>query len=266
LNANRIEPLQVSDTRRFVGVASNLPLSDAYPILCWVIENAIRRRGHSEEAKRLLHSTYDAAIVGCELSFRLGGRASDRFRCIVARDFRESSGTGLIVRSGRRVEALAFLRDWLAQNVADYLKICDPYFGTDDLEALRLIPTTGRPLTVGILTSSKRQDRDRGGLPLQERYRNKWAEMSDQSPPPTEVVVVGNSLGDLPIHDRWWLTRGKGLRIGTSFGSLGDVKESEISLLSAAEALQCEARVDEYLSLRKREHNGERLSLSVFSL
>jgi hypothetical protein len=79
-------------------------------------------------------------------------------------------------------------------------------------------------------------------------------------------MIVGNLKGELPIHDRWWLTKGTGLRIGTSFGSLGNRKESEISTLTTSEAIEREAEIDEFLRMQKREHNGERLSVMAFTL
>ncbi len=72
--------------------------------------------------------------------------------------------------------------------------------------------------------------------------------------------------GDLPIHDRWWITQGHGLRMGTSFNSLGGKRESEISILADHEIVQREQEIDEFLNFRKREHNGERLNIHAFSI
>jgi len=62
------------------------------------------------------------------------------------------------------------------------------------------------------------------------------------------------------------VTRGGGLRIGTSFNSLGLNKASEISVLSVAEANMREVEVDAYLTRQKREHNNVRLNYSLFTL
>ncbi|HVB86864.1 MAG TPA: hypothetical protein VNK23_09415, partial [Candidatus Dormibacteraeota bacterium] len=142
---------------------------------------------------------------------------------------------------------------------------CDPYFGPDDLQVLQLVLRSAPHLKVAILTSRKQQQMN-GAVDVEESYKKKWRSICDQQAPDTEIVVVGNSKGELPIHDRWWLTKGKGLRIGTSFNSLGAKKESEISGLTEAESRELELRVDEFIETRKREHNGEKLSVFVFSL
>jgi len=69
--------------------------------------------------------------------------------------------------------------------------------------------------------------------------------------------------GQLPVHDRWWLTPGYGLRFGTSFNGLGHSRDSEISLLSPEEAEIFEQEVDQYLLRKKREHRGEKLLYTI---
>ena len=265
LQAGRIEAQPVSATRQLVKIASSKAMSQAYPILSWFIQNAISRRKHAEQSKKLLRGIYDGTLVGCELSFRLGGRTSDRFRKLVI-SANKAARTSLIVHSGDRENALEFLGKWLSENAKDYLKICDPYFDPEDLDVLQLILGSVGLKNVSILASRKQQEKQGSQLSIEERFKNRWREISDQSPPETEIVIVGNANGDLPIHDRWWITKGAGLRMGTSFKSLGDRKESEISHLDSADAAQCELEIDEFLTLRKREHNGEKLSIQIFTL
>jgi hypothetical protein len=80
------------------------------------------------------------------------------------------------------------------------------------------------------------------------------------------MIVGTESRGELPIHDRWWLTKGAGLRLGKSFGTLGLNTDCEISSLSPDEAQQLEAEVDQYLQGVKREHANERLLFTWFNL
>jgi hypothetical protein len=206
---------------------------------------------------------FKASLVGCELSFRLSERSANAANRSIHHERKVNEG--VLVRAGHRASALDFLVDWIEANCTGYLHICDPYFGAEDLDLLRLVLASGRDLKITILTSRKQQERTRTPA-LDEHYRNKWKQISDQSPPQTEIIVVGNRQGELPIHDRWWLTRGKGLRVGTSFNTLGSRRESEISILSEAEAQSCQREIDEYIAMRKREHNGEKLSIYMFSL
>jgi hypothetical protein len=205
----------------------------------------------------------NASLVGCELSFRLSERSANATTPSIHHE--RKANEAVLVRAGHRTNALAFLAGWIEANCTDYLHICDPYFSAEDLELLRLVLASGRDLKVTILTSRKQQERTPTPA-LDEHYRNKWKQISDQSAPQTDIVVVGNRQGELPIHDRWWLTQGKGLRVGTSFNALGSQKESEISVLSDTEAQSCQREIDEYITMRKREHNGEKLSIYVFSL
>ncbi len=266
LNANRVEPLPVGNTRIYVEMASRMPLNHAYPILSWAVENDIRRRSHAEEARRLIRGLYEATLIGCELAYLLGGRSAGKLRDSVRHAAARTDHSGIVVHSGERETAIEFLRQWLAQNVQEYLKICDPFFGPEDLEVLQLVIGSSANISVSILTSKKHQDARESGVRIEEIYQRQWRRISDQSPPQNEIVVVGTPSGDLPIHDRWWLTRGRGLRLGTSFNSIGGKKESEISVLTEPEARQLEQEIDEYLNFRKREHDGERLNIHAFSI
>jgi hypothetical protein len=61
------------------------------------------------------------------------------------------------------------------------------------------------------------------------------------------------------------LTNGAGLRIGTSFNSLGEGKLSEISKMEPAKALACEQELDKFFN-KERIIDGVRVSYSSFTL
>jgi hypothetical protein len=154
---------------------------------------------------------------------------------------------------------------WQSKELNGYLKICDPYFGPSDLDILQTIRSIAPNCEVFILTSKKNQ----GQGDLHQLYMDYWKfNISDQDPPETTIVIAGTrSQGVLPIHDRWWITRGnKGLRIGTSYNSLGLGRESEISVLSERKAEEREIEVDKFLSRKEKEYNGERLIYTTFDL
>ena len=119
---------------------------------------------------------------------------------------------------------------------------------------------------IQILTSKKHHDQEGISSPDDE-YLQQWHRISDQEPPETEIVIVGiESSGKSPIHDRWWLSKGGGLRIGTSFNSLGKTQDSSITRISGSEAEFLEIDVDQYLIYKKREYNSERLRYLSFTL
>jgi hypothetical protein len=172
------------------------------------------------------------------------------------------------VRPGERERAFEFIRGWIRSHVHDYLKICDPFFSLPDLEMLKLIKEIRPDCSVQVLTSRKEQEHRAVSLPYQETYKQylRIHVLSDD-PPPSEIVIAGvGSSGDSPIHDRWWLAGGSGLRLGTSFNSLGLSKESEASVVAESEAAALESRIDEYLVRRRREFKNERVSYDIVIL
>lgn len=266
LNANRVETLAVGRTRTFVEVASKMPLTHSFSTFSWVIENAVRRRAQAAEARTLMRGLFEASLVGCDLAHLLGGRAAGKLRDAIRFTPSRDDNRSFVIRSGDRENALAFLKDWIGQNVSKYLKICDPYFGPEDLEALQMVLASAPTVFVSVLTSKKHQDACPAGTTVEMYFQQYWRKISDQTPPRNDIWVIGTPSGDLPIHERWWLSYKNGLRMGTSYNSIGGKRESEISILSEAEAEVREAEVDEFISFKKREHNGQRLSISVFSI
>ena len=156
----------------------------------------------------------------------------------------------------------------MADKVREYLTISDPFFGPEDLEALKLVLEIKPDIKVRILTSSKHQSQEHVQHPYKETYIQHWrSQISLQDPPDTHIAVVGTKKTQgAPIHDRWWLTAGSGLRIGTSFRSLGVTKVAELSELSAETALGFENEVNRYLRMEAKEFNGEKLSYDIFTL
>jgi hypothetical protein len=91
--------------------------------------------------------------------------------------------------------------------------------------------------------------------------------LTDQDPPDVEIVVLGRQpAGDTPIHDRWILCGTQGLRLGTSIGSLGFGKVSEISEMTPEQVWNARLEVDKYATGAVREFEGERIRRHVFPL
>jgi hypothetical protein len=211
---------------------------------------------------------FEAIILGSELAASLAARSSMKLDRIKCQTIEYSEEDSMLVRAGERDKVLRALKDWFEHEVESYLKICDPFFGPDDLEVLQILRSVNPTCEVQVLTSKKHHDQE-VEKPWEETYRTHWRLhiSSSQDPPETEVVVVGvRPTGKSPIHDRWWLTDGKGLRLGTSFRSLGIDRHSEISQLTEQEARIREAEVDQYLRRDARHHNGERLVYTLFTL
>jgi uncharacterized protein YnzC (UPF0291/DUF896 family) len=247
-------------------VASEKPLREAYPIFCFVLENAVQRRAQADEARLFLRKMFEATLRACELTFLVAIRPSKKRKSQSILNRSVCTGRK-IIHARQRSEAIEYLRRWLQDNAKEYLRVCDPYFGPKDLEILQLVLESAPTLAVQVLTSRRNQDREKVRQPWVSTYRRYWHEnFSEQDPPLTDVYVVGTASGNHPIHDRWWLTRGRGLRFGSSFISLGVSKDSEISDLLEDEIREREAIMDQYLSRRKRDLLGEKLFIESFTL
>jgi hypothetical protein len=173
-----------------------------------------------------------------------------------------------LIHPGERDRAIEYLRAWLEAHASDYLYICDPYFGMGDLEAMTLVLSVDRSFQTTILTSRKKQTDDGIRDDYGKAYLEYWHKhFSEQDLPFTELAIVGTqTTGELPIHDRWWLTRGAGICLGTSFNGLGGSKTSEISVLLSPELEERTAEVEQYLRRLKRDHGGEKLNFNFVSL
>jgi hypothetical protein len=265
LNANRVTPIHVRNTRGYVRKAANWPLRDAYPVLAWVIENASRKLRKTDAANSTLRDMFNAAILGADLTARMVLRTTSSLQKLAPLFASTASADSFVVRAGERDRVHHFLESWLASKLADHLKICDPFIGPDEVvSVLKMVMLADRRVQVSFLTSRKHQPPHEN---YQELYRREWRRISDQDPPDTQIVIAGvRSTGDSPIHDRWWLTENSGLRLGTSFNSIGISKDSEISYLRAEELGEREAEVNECIYQIKRIHKNEKIDYTSFSL
>jgi hypothetical protein len=255
--------------REYVEVAGSLPFSEAYPILAWVIGNAVARYSDTEEAGRFLRLLFEAMVRCCQIAARMSQRDDGRRSIVVPGSIGAGSAEErTLIRAGQRAEAINQLREWLESSAHEYLKVCDPFFGVEDLELLQLVLAVRPGLRVQVLTSLKHQEQERLATPYDETYRSYWrSRLSDQEPPEAEIYVVGTAdKHELPIHDRWWLSKETGLRMGTSFRSLGVGKDAELSRLSREQCAIFEKDVDRFLVVKEREHQGVRVRYLVFTM
>lgn len=263
LNANRINALHVDKTRLYIEQAASLPMHEAYPILSWVIQNAVVRHANTEQALTLLRPIFEATLLGAELTARVAVRSAIDSKRLRDVRFVETGLTQNVFGAGERQAALSFLRSWFEQHLGDTLKICDQYFGPEDLDLLKLVLSVKPDCRVLVLSGQKHHNDLRISNPA-ESYRVHWRSISDQEPPETEIVIVGRAASKKsPIHDRWWITNGFGINVGTSFNSLGITQESIIMPLSEEKTIQCEQELDQYLFRQKRDYSGERLEYTI---
>lgn len=268
LNGNRIKTYQMEVLRNYIEVSSILPIQESFPILSWIIQNTVKRYFNTEQARTIIRNIFDTLMMVTELSSKMAKFSSDQMVRAKSLTIQPDQGNVVIIHAGEREYALQVIKEWFEQYVREYIKICDQYFSPVDLDVLQLLQEVNPSCRVEILTSKKQQQKEDVSKPWEEAYRDYWRiRISDQLPPQTDIVIVGTEkTGDSPIHDRWWITEGSGLRIGTSFNFLGLKKSTEISQLTEEEALSMEKEMDQFLYRQVREYNGEKLQFTSFSL
>jgi hypothetical protein len=262
LNASRIETVRLRHFREYLRIAASLPFRDAYPVYAWAIENANRRLCQSEHEKSTLRGMFHATMLNCELASRLAERTAGR----INRRRQPPTERTTLVLPGERVAAVSQLKIWLQTNAVEYLKISDPYIGPCEVvEILRLVLATCPTILVEIVTSRKYLSDSGIQPPYEDAFIVAWRKVCDQDPPDCQIVVASLPNGSSPIHDRWWVSRDAGVRLGTSFNSLGS-KVSELSCLSPEQKTTYESEIDNCLRLMMRGKDGSKIKFTSFNL
>jgi hypothetical protein len=267
LNAGRIQHFHPNEIREYIDLAANQPLSRAFPMLNWYVENAISRYAKSDQAVTFLRPLFDACVVGTQLAGQISGRSLIRLKALKQHSNELSNARSLLVTPESREDAIRVLDQWFERNLGDEVKIHDPYFGPDELCWLQQIRIANPKCVITVMTSRKHQPGQTAGTNLEDLYVETWQAQYDQLPPKAEIVIIGGERSkNSPIHDRWLVTNEAGLRFGSSLNSLGIAKESEISEMSGVDVEQKRAEMDSYLDREKTDYQGEKLRLIRFWL
>ncbi|MCI0338610.1 MAG: hypothetical protein L0226_13620, partial [Acidobacteria bacterium] len=268
LNADRANPHSYEYLRQFVSIGSRFPITMSYPIFAWVVGCVVKKYSATDQSKKYLYPLFEVLCLETKLSSQLVAKSSGYLRNVRQNAPISSGQSSYLIGAGERDIALQVIKEWLEAEVNDYLIICDQYFGVEDLELLYHLLAVRTNCKVYILTSKKHQDQSGIDGQIDDFYRTYWRlNISDQDPPDTEIIIIGmKSTGKSPIHDRWWLTNGKGFKPGTSYNSIGKSQISDITILSSEETKAKYEEIEPYLKKEKKDHNGERLLYSSIYL
>ncbi len=269
LNAGWIDPVHIEKLRPYLEFCAELPLVESsYPILSWIIENLVQRVSKAPAARTVLIPLFNSLVQGAESAINIIGKTNEGQASTFKRFSLESdtnANESLVIAPGERDRGLQFISKWMAETGGPYLKVVDPYFGVEDLALVRLVRTANPQCKLTIVTSKAHQPR---GMDLEEFYIQYWKNhISPHLPGGVDIIVAGTeSTGELPIHDRWWIMQNGGLRLGTSFNSLGTSKSSDISFIHQDSIQDNESKIDAIIQRTQREHNGSRLSFAIIAL
>lgn len=261
LLASRVEPKPTDVMLPFLNRVAGSPLDDAYPVLSWHLANLERKYTHQNDVRTHLVPHCESVLLAAELTESLLRRMSG-----APPDVPEEAGDeGMVVRRKSRQDAIAYLREWLKANVTDTIIVCDPYFSTKDIELLRLCLGASAKCAVRVLASKceleKREELS------SDVFLSAWKQQCDQDPPDTEIIAMAYTEEQAKhvIHDRWLITGDAGLRLGTSFNSLGENKLSEISVIDSTRVKDLREQLGQYVR-RQRTVDGAKLQYSTFTM
>lgn len=247
LLSSRIECKELSVMDAIVKQASAMSLSDSYPLLAWYIENLGQKYHAAKNGDSLVRPMAEKLLTTTELAISLIQKINNSTEIspkFVGGHMRETGVIGL----NNRASALGYLTEWLQAADGDII-LCDPYFSPKDVDFLALTLANAPNSNVTILTSrSKLED---AGAANDERFLESWRVIKDQDPPVTQIIAVSHADSiKTPLHDRWLLCESNGVRLGTSFNSIGTGRLSEISKLDDEEFNAIKSNLMQFINQR----------------
>lgn len=266
LNAGRSDHVHVDTTLRYLDFASRQPFSKAYPIFAWLIENAVRRHEKTDVAREIISALFEASLMAAELTIFVAARATVGKAAEVEVARGRAEAEKIVVEPNARAAGVAVVERWLEEHLGDYIKICDPYFTPGDVDLLRIVRARKPGCRIMVLTSRKAHSKEESA-PIEDAYIAAWRNHTDEPLPHADIVIIGTrSSGDSPIHDRWFITAGAGLDLGTSWHSVGGKRITALRRMDADEAREKEKVLDRFLVDMAKEAGGERVVYSTVAL
>ena len=264
LNSGRMVPAGITTFRDVMRYAGGLPLTMSFPMYSWSFANIMEKYRTAKEGENYTRDIFEAVLRSAHLFLSV----LERGKGVVSTpdwQYAEGSDKHIVVEEGERATACEFIRGWLRDQVEEFVWVVDPYFGADDLWiAADILDICGEDINVKILTGKGVPEDEPGGI--EGAYRSAWSQLSESNPPVTEVAVVrARKSKKAPFHDRYILSRGSGLRLGTSINSLGR-RVSEISMFGEDEAVALARSSQRFLARERREFEGDRLQYQMFEI
>ncbi len=266
LNSGRVLPCDDDRIRHFLKEASELPFQRSFPVFSYALENLVAKHKDQSEAARVLRNAFRGVLTAADLFVALAERSSSDIPQIRQPET-SLPDDGITVEPGDREKGIDYIRAWLSASLKEFLWINDPYLGPDQLvEILKLVLESRLDVELYLVTSRSGLDNDRVTKPYSDEFRNAWQKASIQEGPRTRVIVASvEPGGKAPIKDRWWVSRERGISMGTSFSGLGE-RTSRIELLSPSTFSVVFNRLSSVTTMRQREHDGDRISYESFDL
>lgn len=258
LLSNRIETKDQKTMGSIVKQAHSMNLDKSYPLLAWYIENLGVKYSLAKNGDSFIRAIVEKTLTITELAISLIQRTNSN-----SRTKRTPEKKPETIGINNREKALNHISNWLKSAKGDII-LCDPYFSPKDIEFLALVLSNAPESDVVILTSrSKLEDLNSAN---DEKFLENWWAIKDQDPPATQIIAVSQADSiKTPLHDRWILCESHGVRLGTSFNSIGKGKLSEISKIDNKDFPEIKESLDKFIA-QEKTIEGTRIKYLSFSL
>jgi hypothetical protein len=267
LNAGTVGAKRIDAMRPLLSAAAGIPLERSFPLYAWVVQNAVDRLGGSRDGLPFLRRLTQAAVLSAELTRGVSRVSARGIEAAVSGLGNQRKPAPTIISAGDRQKAIGVIRDWCRKALGPYLKISDPYFGPAEMDFIALVREERSDCQISVLTSKKHLRQLGLAQDWEEAFSSSWRAISRESPPTMEIVVADvYPTSRSPIHDRWWITEGSALDLGTSLNSLGVAQDVEVVERDATAAAGLEAQLDQYLTRSSRWLEGAKVSYTVISI
>jgi hypothetical protein len=246
--------------------AAPQPISLAYPIFAWFIENAVRRMAHgTPTVRQYVLPLFEACLHGAETAVSTGYRNERHVHRSLNLGANVDDRIDLkMIRDGHRAEAVDAFADWIRTIEGESILVVDPYFGPDSIELLKLVQGESPAAEIEILSGT--ESLKGVARPYEDSYRSAWRQISADAPPYARFTFIGTrGAGKCPIHDRWWLSGTSGLQLGTSFNGFGS-RLSSVRILTSDEVQAVRSEVEPFVTRRRTLFEGERLEYLGFTI
>ena len=265
LNSGMLAAVDSERCREMILRASESALDIAYPLYSWALASLAMSHSGEGARQRYLRDAFEGVLRGAKLFCNLTEVTGSLLDPPDWEDLSMKKGA-LIVDIGERQKAVDFLEKWIRYKAEKFLIIADPYFVDTHLEILKSVLKADHEMTVYVVTGGPKKKAPIGEIV--EGLSTAWREMCEQSPPKTEITMVYDADDPrklAPFHDRWLLSKGVGLQLGTSYNSLGKTMSS-ITHLSDRELRDINERIEPYRKGKMRTVDGKTLVYSKFEL
>lgn len=260
LNANKQQAQRQEEIGQLMGTVLNANVQQSLGFYWWYLRNIQLKYQHSiGQSRSTLVPLFELTRLAALLTIKLGNRVCGISS--ISENVHISDHDNLLIASGSRELAFDHIKSWLDECEDGELLLCDPYFKPKNIDFIKDLYFYKDVLSFAILTCTS----EVSSGDLDAEYGAAWADISHVEPPPLKIVHVyfDGAKSHSPIHDRWLLCGNRGLRIGTSIGSIGTSKLSELSRLDEGEVTEIRKALTPFLILNERWLEGRKLRYRV---